>query len=185
MSFNETSTAIVEELSQVIGRISSREVVDLRKAIVSAQRVVVIGVGREGLAARAFTMRLGHLGIDAHWVWDDTTPPVGEGDLMVAVSGSGAIGHIDYVTGRAQTAGARLAVVTADPQGVTARKADLVLAVPAAAFLSSSDMVPSIQPMGSLFEQSVWLTFDCIILELEQCLGLSHADLVARHRNVE
>ncbi|QPK81290.1 SIS domain-containing protein [Schaalia sp. ZJ405] len=185
MSFAENSQTIVSELSEVMQRVSSREVVDLRRAILGARRVIVIGVGREGLAARAFTMRLAHAGIDSHWIWDDTTPSLTADDLLIAVSGSGEIGHIDYVVSRAEKIGAQIAVVTANPQGKTALRAQHIVTVPAAAFLSSGDMVESIQPMGSLFEQSVWLMFDCVILDIEEAEQLDHADLVDRHRNLE
>lgn len=185
MSFFEYSTTIVKELSEVMQRVSSREIVDLRKEVLAARRIVIIGVGREGLAARAFTMRLRHLNFDSHWVWDDTTPPVGPGDLVIATSGSGEIGHIDYVLGRARAHGARTVVATANPAGKSAREADLVLNIPAAAYLSDGDMVSSIQPMGSLFEQALWITFDCLILELEAAIGFEHADMAKNHRNVE
>ena len=43
-------------------------------AIVGAKRIFVMGVGREGIAARAFPMRLMHLGKEIYWILDDTTP---------------------------------------------------------------------------------------------------------------
>ncbi|MDC4232525.1 SIS domain-containing protein [Actinomyces sp. B33] len=185
MLFPEYSRSVLTELAAVMSRVSSREIVDLANAICSARRIVVIGVGREGLAARGLTMRLAHIGLDSHWIWDDTTPALGADDLLIAVSGSGEIGHIDYVIARAQEIGASIAVVTSNPEGRSAKRATHVLTIPAAAFLSTGDMVESIQPMGSLFEQSVWIAFDCLILDLEQRKDLDHEDLVGRHRNLE
>lgn len=185
MSFHEDASTVIDELREVMARVSSSDLNGLLRMIAAARRIVVIGVGREGLAARGFTMRLAHLGFDAHWVWDDTTPPIGAGDLLLAVSGSGDIGHIDYVVRTAQEAGAAVAVVTANPGGATAERADLALCVPAAAYRSGSEMVPSIQPMGSLFEESTWVVFDCLVLELERTAGQTHADLAERHRNIE
>jgi 6-phospho-3-hexuloisomerase len=130
-------------------------------------------------------MRLMHLGKESHWIWDDTTPAIVPGDLLIATSGSGEIGHIDYVVGRAKEAGATVAVVTGMPDRRTARAADHVLRVPASVYHGGDDVVPSIQPMGSLFEQSLLITFDMIVMRLSERLGRSRRDLENRHRNVE
>ena len=74
--------------------------------IIKAGRIFVMGVGREGIAARAFAMRLMHLGKEVHWIWDDTTPGMHEGDLFIAVNGSGEIGHIAYTVKEAAKTGA-------------------------------------------------------------------------------
>lgn len=184
-TFATHARAVAAELAEVLPRIDPAQVDALVGALVSARSVHVLGVGREGLAARAFTMRLMHAGLDAHWIWDDTTPAIGPGDLLVAVSGSGRIGHIDYVTAQARAQGARVAVVTANPAGITAAAAELVLVVPGAAYGAGSDVVPSIQPMGSLFEQAVLVTFDLVLLEVVHVTGQQLADLAHRHRNVE
>lgn len=49
-------------------------------------------LGKE-MATRAFAMRLMHMGKEIHWIWDDTTPSIGEGDLLIATLGDGRIGH--------------------------------------------------------------------------------------------
>src|SRR5690606_10518872 len=102
-----------------------------------------------------------------------------------AVSGSGAIGHIDYVARRAQGQGARLAVVTPSANGPTVEAADLVLRVSGSAYRAGADVVASIQPMGSLFEQSLLVVFYLLLLDLVALRGLGLDELSPRHRNVE
>ncbi len=179
------TAAVSAELDSVMQRIDEGEVQELIDRLLAAKSVVLVGVGREGLAVRAFTMRLAHAGLNAHWIWDDTTPPVGPDDLVVAVSGSGRIPHIETVVSNARDAGASTAVVTAAPDGVTAAAADVCVRVPAPAYLASGDLVASVQPMGSLFEQSIFVLFDCVILLLMAQKGLGFSDLSARHRNIE
>ena len=59
------------------------------EAIVAAKRIVVFGLGREGLQMRGFAMRLFHMGRDVA-VWGNmTTPALGEGDLFIASAGPG------------------------------------------------------------------------------------------------
>lgn len=176
---------VVSELATVLGRVDEREVSGLAHEVLLAKRIVVIGVGREGLAARGFAMRLMHADLDAHWAWADTAPAICAGDVLVVVSGSGEIGHIEYVCSQARTAGARTAVVTANRSGVTATAADAVLVVPAGAYRATGDLIPSIQPMGSLFEQSVQVVLDLTVLEIMNRRNLTSEDLALNHRNFE
>jgi 6-phospho-3-hexuloisomerase len=154
--------------------------------ILASCRIFILGVGREGIAARAFAMRLMHLGKEVHWIWDDTTPGMTKGDLFIAVSGSGRIGHIQYVAQQAKRSGAAIAVVTGTPGQVTPALADYVVFVPAAVYNGTDERcVPSIQPMGTLFEQHCFLLFDILIMLLEEKVSKSHAEMEARHRNIE
>ena len=83
-------------------------------------------------------------------------------------------------------AGATLAVITGAPRQKTPMMADLVLFVPAQVFNGTDERcVPSVQPMGALFEQHCFVLFDIIILLLEQSLKLDHAAMESRHRNIE
>ena len=177
--------SITQELATVFGEIDASQVDAFIEAVGNAGRIVLIGAGREGLATRAFTMRLMHLGLDAHWVWDDTTPGIGRGDLLVATSGSGQIGHIHYVVERAKEQGAKIALVTGDPYKKTAELADFILFVPASVYLGTADVVPSVQPMGNLFEQALLITFDMIIMILRELKGITPAEMEKRHRNLE
>jgi 6-phospho-3-hexuloisomerase len=91
---------------------------------------------------------------------------------------------------RAQAAGAEIAVVTGDPAGVTPRKAQTmkggtVLFLPAAVYKGKAEVVPSTQPMGNLFEQALFILFDQIAMALAARMGVSPAEMEARHRNVE
>lgn len=185
MDIKKLGRTISDELAQVFERIDLAQVEALMAAIDQAKRIILIGVGREGLATRAFTMRLMHMGLDAHWVWDDTTPSLGKGDLLIATSGSGEIGHIHYVVKTAKKRGARVAVVTGDPLKKTAKSADVLLFVPAAVYLGTADVVPSVQPMGNLFEQALLITFDMIVMILRDRKGITPKQMEHRHRNLE
>lgn len=184
--YNELSKAILDEHRLAFEKQDLKEVVDLMNAIERANRIFVMGVGREGTASRAFAMRLMHLGKEVHWIWDDTTPGMMKGDLFIATNGSGKIGHIHYVVEQAKKTGAEIAVVTGSPNEITPRLADYILFVPASVFNGTDDRaVHSIQPMGNLFEQHLFMLFDIIVMLLEEKLQISHEDMESRHRNVE
>lgn len=184
--YDRLTQAVLEEHKAVFEKQDLDEIEKFMDEIQKANRIFTLGAGREGIATRAFSMRLSHLGKEVHWVWDDTTPGMQEGDLFLFVSGSGKIGHIHYVAEQAKKAGARLAVVTGTPKEMTPAIADCVLFVPACVFNGTDPrVVPSIQPMGSLYEQHLLLLYDVIILLLEQRMQVSHEAMEARHRNVE
>ncbi len=182
---SESFANAVAELGRVAARIDDTQVDAFMTAIAKAPRIFVVGAGREGLSAKAFAMRLTHLGKPTHWIWDDTTPGIAKGDLVIVVSGGGSIGHIDYVFDRAAEAGGEIVVVTGDPSGVTPRKAKLVLFLPAAVYKGKAEVEPSTQPMGNLFEQALFILFDQIVVALAERMGISKAAMEARHRNIE
>lgn len=190
MSIQERYTALYETvLSEHRAAFERQDIQELSRfmdVLKRADRIFVMGVGREGIAARGFAMRLMHLGKQVHWIWDDTTPGMHAGDLFIAVSGSGQIGHIHYVVEQAKRSGATIAVVTGSPRQKTPALADIVLFVPAAVFNGTDERcAPSIQPMGNLFEQHCFLLYDIIVMLLEEALNLSHDEMEGRHRNVE
>lgn len=187
MEFKTMYETILEEHRRVYERLDQkclREFIDTVKA---HERIFLIGVGREGMATRAFAMRLMHMGKEVHWIWDDTTPGIQRGDLVIATLGDGQIGHIHYICERAKEAGAYIYVVTGSPGGRTAREvSDAVFFLPAAVYRGRDEVVPSVQPMGNLFEQCLLITFDMIVMTIvEETPGLSFEKMARRHRNVE
>ena len=177
---------VLAEHEQVFQNQNLDELRETIEEIIKADRVFIMGVGREGIAARGFAMRLMHLGKETHWIWDDTTPGMGENDLFIAVNGSGKIGHIHYVVEQAKNTGTRILVVTGNPNEKTPLLADKTLFVPAAVFNGTDTRcIESIQPMGNLFEQHLFLLFDMIIMLSEKDLNLSHELMEKRHRNIE
>jgi 6-phospho-3-hexuloisomerase len=178
--------AVLNEHREVFAKQDLAELETFARTAMDASRIFVMGVGREGIAARGFAMRLMHLGKEVHWIWDDTTPGMGRGDLFIAVNGSGKIGHIHYVVEEAKKTGATIAVVTGSPREKTPALADVVLFVPACVFNGTDERAaPSMQPMGALFEQHCFMLYDIIIVMLERALGRTHEEMESRHRNVE
>jgi 6-phospho-3-hexuloisomerase len=184
--YEELYGKILNEHREVFEKQDIGELEKFMRAIMDSKRVFVMGVGREGIAARAFSMRLMHLGKEVHWIWDDTTPGMGGGDLFIAVNGSGKIGHIHYAVEQAKKTGAVIAVITGSPMEKTPMIADVVLFVPACVFNGTDGRaIPSIQPMGALFEQHCFLLYDIIIIMLEDAMKSSHEEMEKRHRNIE
>src|SRR5215475_8539245 len=79
----------LSEVGAVFQGISDDATARMCSEILQAKRIACYGVGREGLMIKALCMRLMHLGLDAHMVGDMTTPPLGDGDLLMLSAGPG------------------------------------------------------------------------------------------------
>ena len=153
--------------------------------IMSARRIASYGVGREGLMMRALCMRLMHLGLDAHVVGDMTVPPVAAGDLLLVSAGPGAFSTVLGLMGVARDAGARTLVITAQPGGEAARRADVTIHLPAQTMADDQAPQTSVLPMGSLFEAAQLIFFDLISILLRERMGQTPDQMRARHTNLE
>eukprot|EP00249_Psilotum_nudum_P011720 c23343_g1_i2 orf=90-725(+) len=164
--------------------------------------IVLHGVGREGLMMKAFAMRLFHLGLNSHCVGDMTTPPVSSGDLLIVSAGPGGFSTVNALCAVAREAGAYVLLVTAQSQGSASHLANAIVVLPAqtmaddvisSKFVCSGDSrecvsLPSrtsVLPMGSLFEGSLFVLFEMVVLELREALGESTDSMRTRHTNLE
>jgi 6-phospho-3-hexuloisomerase len=173
------------EIRDAVAAIDPAAMDGLVAEIAAARRIVLCGVGREGLMMRALAMRLYHMGLDAHVVGDMSCPALGPGDLLVASAGPGGFSTIDALIGVARGAGARVACVTAEPTGSAPRAADRVLVIPAQTMANDQAGPTSVLPMGSLFEGAQYLAFELLVLALRDRLGVSPDAMRARHTNLE
>jgi len=181
----DTQQMIIKEINDVFKKLDNDKTDQFIEYIVKSKKIILIGVGREGLATRSFAMRLMHLGFNAHWVWDDTTPSITKDDLLIATSGSGEIGHIHYVIEKAKEVGSKIVIVTGDINKKSCKLADLIIFIPATVYLGNMNLIKSNQIMGNLFEQSFWIYYDSIILEIISKLNINIDEIISRHRNLE
>src|ERR1700712_2186535 len=115
MDYQQLRKSVIAELDDALGRVDPDTLTEALDLIDAAGRIFVMGIGREGLASKAFAMRLTHYGKTVHWGWDDTTPNVSEGDLFILASGPGNIPHLHYIAEQVKKTGATLLVLTAYP----------------------------------------------------------------------
>jgi 6-phospho-3-hexuloisomerase len=175
---------ILAEIDRVLRGVDPKQVDDLLDAIVAANLVTVYAMGREGLVMKSFAMRLMHVGVNVAVVGDMTTPPSGPGDLFLVCCGPGHISTVIALAGVAKQAGAKVLLITAQPQAELAKRADQLLVLPAQT-MAEKEGSSSGQAMGSAFEQSLWILFDAVLPILQQRLGQTADDLRRRHTNME
>ena len=100
--------------------------------------------------------------------------------------GAGRMNHVGYVAQRGREAGATLIVVTAVPDSPLGRLADIIVRLPAQAYLAeNADVVPTVQPMGNLYEQAAIILYDTISIMMRDLMGQTEGDMEHHHRNFE
>ncbi|MCC2321451.1 6-phospho-3-hexuloisomerase [Cellulomonas xiejunii] len=177
--------AVTDEIVSVLARTDTAGIDAVTAALLGAGRVFVTGDGRSGFMARAFAMRLMHLGLRVHVVGETTTPAVASGDTVVAVSGSGTTAVTVRVAEQAVQVGARVLAVTTAPTSPLGAVADAVLVVPAATRFRRAGEAPTIQPLSSLFDQTTHVLLDVVCLGLADAREVDHAAAAARHARTE
>lgn len=174
----------LRELETVALALDDAEVEAACRTIAAAGRIVAYGCGREGLMLRAFVMRLHHLGLDVAMQGDMAAPPLGQGDLFLCSAGPGELSTVTALTGVARRDGARVLMITAEPEKPSPLAADQLLVIPAQTMARDLGGASTL-PMGSLFEGAMFLVFQVIVLRLAVILGQTPEALRASHTNME
>jgi 6-phospho-3-hexuloisomerase len=186
MDTSDTARKVIAELDRTLTAISPQEAERLADLILAARRIFIAGAGRSGLAVKGFAMRLMHLGLAVHVVGETVTPGIEAGDLLVIGSGSGATASLVAMAEKARKTSASLALVTIFPQSPIGLLADTVVQIPAPTPKVGGDTAfTSIQPMGSLFEQSLLIFLDIMVMRLMDRMALDAKAMFERHANLE
>jgi 6-phospho-3-hexuloisomerase len=178
---------ILAELRDCVRQVSAESLARAGALIESSSRIFVAGAGRSGLCMRAFAMRLMHLGKTVYVVGETTTPGIAGTDLLVLGSGSGRTTSLCAMAEQARRLGAQVLLFTTDAGSPLARLSDLQVVIPAPSFRVRDEMHDSlsVQPLGTLFEQSMLILCDSLILALMRRTGVSAVRMFAQHANLE
>ncbi|SDC92594.1 6-phospho-3-hexuloisomerase [Paenibacillus sp. UNCCL117] len=185
MQINQYTVEIVKELQLSAAQIAAEEAEKLARLLLSADRVFLAGAGRSGLMGRAFAMRLMHMGLQAYVVGETVTPGIAANDVLVIGSGSGETKSLVSMVHKAKELGAAVALVTTAPESAIGRLASASVKLPGLPKDRLDGSVTTVQPMASLFEQTLLLFYDSVILRMMELKGLSSDMMYARHANLE
>lgn len=187
MSVKEKTAAILEELTRNLAYENDNQLDELVQAIRKAEHIFTAGAGRSGVAIRAFTNRLMHLGFSISMVGEISSPHTKHGDLLIIGSGSGETESLSAMAKKAKKNGVKIALITMDKKSAIAQLADVCVVLPGVSpKLKNAGMnITSIQPMGSAFEQISFLTYDGIILELMELMNETTDTMFPRHADLE
>lgn len=147
-----------------------------------ANRIFTYGRGRSGNVAKAFAVRLMHLGYSTYVIGETITAPVQKDDVVICISGSGTTYPVVMTAELGRRQGARVVAVTANPESEVANLAHLV--VPILPPAGNGDR-EKYAPLGTLFETAAWLLCDGVVALLKERLQTSEKQMRERHATLE
>jgi 6-phospho-3-hexuloisomerase len=181
---------IAEHIKKVAYRLDTDSASALVDSILGAKKIFLMGAGRSGLAARAFAMRLMHMGFAVHVVGETTAPAVQPDDLVIAVSGSGETTSIANLGLISKKLGSKLATITSNKDSTLGKLSDVVVIIPGRPKedidyedYQERRMIgyTRLAPLGTVFEISALVFMDAVITELMVKTGASEDELKRRH----
>ncbi len=186
MNNRDYASVVLNELHHTLSKIDIQKANEFVELVDQAQEVFCAGAGRSGFQVKGFAMRLMHMGINSYVVGETCTPNIRENGLLVICSGSGETKSLVNHANKAKEVGAKIALITINPESTIARLADVVVEISAPSPKSAKQGdIKSIQPMGSLFEQSEGIFMDISIMMLMEKRNLDSDTMFGRHANME
>lgn len=179
MELNE----IIKELDTASSQVSEEQIDQFIEAIDSHKRIFVYGTGRSGLMLDSLAMRLMQMGYTSYVVGETTTPSVEAGDLLIVASASGETQSVCNAADNGKKQGTDVLVITGDHESTITKNHDPLIRINTSTKYASSEA--SIQPLGSLFEQMLLLTFDALILKMSRRNADTNAQMAKRHASIE
>ena len=187
--------AILDNIESAESFLDEKAIDEFEDVIINAKNVFVTGAGRSGLAAKAFAMRLMHLGLSAYVVGETISPAINKGDCIIAISGSGETNTIVSAANIAKSRGSKVLAVTSYPDSTLGQLADGYLFVKGRTKQEVDDEnymkrqihgnYTSLTPLGTAFELTTLVFLDAIVSELMEKMEQTESELKARHTGLE
>lgn len=187
---------ILEGARKAIDSLDLDQVEKMINKILEARdrKIFIIGMGRSGFVARAFTLRLMNLGFNVYFIGETVTPAVNKGDLLIAISGSGITKMVLTASETAKQIGAYIIAVTSRPDSPLGQLADHIVVVKGRTKIAvqenylarqlSGEREP-LTPLGTMFENNCMIFLDSLIVELMYRLQATEMELWKRHATIE
>ncbi len=196
--FVQSYEDLLKSIAAALEGLNREEVETLLESLMNTRtrgkKVLVVGAGRSGLVGKAFAMRLMHLGFQVYVLGETINPNVGEGDLVIVISGSGKTTVPLAAAQMAESLHAKVIAITSQEESPLAKTADVVVDMPGREDIAAENEYhirqlkgqhESLAPMGTMFEDTTMIFLDSIIAELMNRLGLSEDAMRERHATIE
>jgi len=189
---------IIAGIKSSILELNTKEVERLIELLLAAKnkKIFIVGMGRSGFVARAFALRLMNLGFNVYFLGETITPAAEKGDLLIAISGTGATKMVLTAGTAAKEIGASIIAITSFPESPLGQMADLVVHIKGRTKLGwpkEEDYLARqiigekepLTPLGSIFENNCMVFLDSLVVELMHRMGKTEEDLKRKHATIE
>jgi 6-phospho-3-hexuloisomerase len=192
----EMMQLMASKIRQIANAMPDQDIEKFINELLKAKRIYVMGAGRSGLVAKAFAMRLMHLGLQAYVVGETITPALSPGDLIVVFSGSGKTKTVADIAETGKDLGAHICLITSNANSRIGKIANSIVIIEhqrddveddAAEFEIRQMMGEhkSFAPLGTLFETASMVFGDAVISRLMEITKTDESALKNRHANIE
>lgn len=145
--------------------------------ILASKKIFIYGVGRSGLIAKAFAIRLVQMGLEVFFIGETVTPIVEEGNLVVIVSYTGETMSAIQTANIVRRVGAKVVTITANDHSKLATASNVVIQI----HPPKDDDRKRLAPLGTLFETATFVYLDGVVAILMEKLGQSEGSMRRRH----
>ncbi len=173
---NESADYITKAIKQTLES-EPEETAKFVDHILAARKIFIYGVGRSGLIAKAFAIRLVQMGLEVFFVGETITPIVEEGNVVLIVSYTGETMSAIQTANIVRRVGAKVITITATPHSKLAGASNLVITMQ----LPKDDEKKRLAPLGTVFEDATLIYLDSIVAMLMEKLGQSEGSMRKRH----
>jgi len=189
---------IVAGIKDSIENLNMKEVEQLIELLLEAKdkKIFIVGMGRSGFVARAFALRLMNLGFNVYFLGETITPAAEKGDILMAISGTGATKMVLTASTAAKEIGATVIAFTSFSESPLGQMADQTVTIKGrtkSGWPKEEDYLARqlmgerepLTPLGSVFENNCMVFLDSLVVELMHRLGRTEEDLKRRHATIE
>ena len=147
-------------------------------SILSSRRTFIYGSGRSGLVGQLFAVRLVQLGFDVHFVGEMPTPIITKDDLTLLISNTGRTSSVVQTAEIAKNiVGAKVISLTGVKECNLAKTSDITIVFD----IADNEETKKIAPLGTIFEDSAHLFFECVVHDIMEKEGITEEDMRNRH----
>ena len=187
---------MASKIRVIANTISDEESEKFMQELLRAKRIYVMGAGRSGLVAKAFAMRLMHLGLQAFVVGETITPALHANDVIVVFSGSGKTKTVADIAETAKEIGAHICLITSNADSRIGKISDCIVIIEHQRDRVEDESVEfeirqmmgdhkSFAPLGTLFETASMIFADAVVSRLMEITKTDETALKNRHTNIE
>ncbi len=177
---------ICEHVQNVKKNLDFDRIEEFISVLDQARSVFVMGAGRSGFVAKAFAMRLMHLGYNVYVVGETVTPRIKPEDVLIAISGSGETISVVNISRKAkEDIGSKLVAVTQRTNSTLAKMSDIVIVLKGKDKYERNHELSRLAPLGTLFELTALIFLDGLVAEIMNRKQLTEEDLAERHAVLE
>lgn len=173
----DSSKYLLKEIEKILGSDHKENVGEVIDLISKSDNIFVYGVGRSGLVAKAFAIRLVQLGVSVYFVGDIATPIVDDKSLVLIISATGETMSAIQTANICRRVGAKVVVITGKASSKLAHAANVIFPLAT----ETTDESRKLAPLGTLFEDAAMILLDGVIAELMEKMGQDDKKMRSRH----